>query len=185
MVHVPPHNVSNRSIRNWCLLRHPVMNTNKPGKVRRVLNGASKFCCMSLNKSLLVGPDQLQNLYLFSSAFVSIILPYLLMFYNSKGCFTSYRRDVLQLGVPSKGQLSLLYLRCKYLTADLIVHQYTRHTFAARDLPTCASYALQRTALNNQVMFSQAAFRLCLAKFIGNVTKIKIKLSPLETAPQQ
>ena len=37
-------------------------NPNKPGKVRRVLNGASKFHSVSLNQSLLVGHDLLQNL---------------------------------------------------------------------------------------------------------------------------
>ena len=32
-----------RSDREWYLPHHPVVNPNKPGKVRRVLNGASKF----------------------------------------------------------------------------------------------------------------------------------------------
>ena len=36
-------------------------------------------------------------------------------------------------------------------------HQYTRHIFGARDLPTCANYALQRTAIDNQAMFPDAA----------------------------
>ena len=62
VIQVPPHNCSNRSICEWCLPHHPVMNPNKPGKVRRVLNGASKFHGTSLNKSLLVVPDLLQNL---------------------------------------------------------------------------------------------------------------------------
>ena len=44
------------------LPHHPVINPNKPGKVRRVLNGAAKFHGTSLNKSLLTGPDLLQNL---------------------------------------------------------------------------------------------------------------------------
>ena len=61
MIQVPSHNFSNRSIREWYLPRHPVVNANKPGKVRRVLNGGSKFHGTSLNKSLLVGPDLLQN----------------------------------------------------------------------------------------------------------------------------
>ena len=37
-------------------------NPDKPGKVRRVLNGAAKFHVTSLNKSLLTGPYLLQNL---------------------------------------------------------------------------------------------------------------------------
>ena len=54
VIEVPPHKFSNRSIREWYLPHHPVVNPNKPGKVRRVLNGASKFHDTSLNKSLLV-----------------------------------------------------------------------------------------------------------------------------------
>ena len=46
----------------WHLPHHPVVNPKKHGKVRRVLNGASKFNGASLNQSLLAGPDLLQNL---------------------------------------------------------------------------------------------------------------------------
>ena len=35
--------------REWYLPHHPVVNPNKPGKARRVLNGASKFQGISLN----------------------------------------------------------------------------------------------------------------------------------------
>ena len=49
------------SEREW-YLQHPVVNPNKPAKVRRVLNGVAKFQGASLNNSLLTGPDLLQNL---------------------------------------------------------------------------------------------------------------------------
>ena len=62
VVTVEPHDPRKRSDREWYLPHHPVVIPNKPGKVRRVLNGASKFHGTSLNKSLLVGPDLLQNL---------------------------------------------------------------------------------------------------------------------------
>ena len=62
VVTVEPHDPRKRSDREWYLPHHPVVNPNKPGKVRRVLNGASKFHGTFLNKSLLVGPDLLQNL---------------------------------------------------------------------------------------------------------------------------
>ena len=41
---------------------HPVESPNKPGKVRRVCNAASKFRGISPNGNLLTGPDLLQNL---------------------------------------------------------------------------------------------------------------------------
>ena len=59
---VPPHNPSQRTDREWYLPHQAVVNPHKPGKVRRVLNGASKFQGHSLNNSLLTGPDLLQSL---------------------------------------------------------------------------------------------------------------------------
>ena len=56
------HKVEQRSDKEWYLPHHPVINPNKPGKVRRVLNGAAKFQGTSLKKSLHTGPDLLQNL---------------------------------------------------------------------------------------------------------------------------
>ena len=55
VVTVEPHDPRKRTNHEWCLPHHPVVNPNKPGKVRGVLNGASKFHGTSLNKSLLVG----------------------------------------------------------------------------------------------------------------------------------
>ena len=56
------HKVESCSEREWYLPHHPVVSPNKPGNVRRVLNGAAIFNGASLNKSLLTGPDLLQNL---------------------------------------------------------------------------------------------------------------------------
>ena len=43
VVTVEPHDPRKRSDREWYLPHQPVVNPNKPGKVRRVLNGASNF----------------------------------------------------------------------------------------------------------------------------------------------
>ena len=53
--------VENRSNEERYLPHRSVLNPNKPGKVRSVLNGAATFHGASLNKSLLTGPDLLQN----------------------------------------------------------------------------------------------------------------------------
>ena len=45
-----------KSERQWYVPLHPVENPNKPGKVRRVCNAASKFRGLSLNNNLLTGP---------------------------------------------------------------------------------------------------------------------------------
>ena len=44
------------------LPHHPIENPNKPAKVRRVPNAASKFRGQSLNTNLLTGPELLNSL---------------------------------------------------------------------------------------------------------------------------
>ena len=39
----------------------------------------------------------------------------------------------------------------------MVVHQYTRHIFGARDLPTCANFALRKTATGNMSTYPEAA----------------------------
>ena len=62
VITVKARDPKSRGDRECYLPHHPVLNPNKPGKVRRVLNGASKCHGASMNKSLLVGPNLLQNL---------------------------------------------------------------------------------------------------------------------------
>ena len=125
-----------RSKWEWYLPHHPVLNPNKPGKVRRVLNGAALFHKQSLNSALMTRPDLLQNL-------LYVILKFRQHRYavsaDIEGMF-------LQVGVPDKDQTSLRFLWREDPTQKVVVHQYTRHTFGAKDSPTCANYALQRTA---------------------------------------
>ena len=64
VITVKAHNLKSRADCEWYLPHHPVLKPNKPGNVCRVLNGASKCHGASLNKSLLIGPDLLQNLFL-------------------------------------------------------------------------------------------------------------------------
>ena len=63
----------------------------------------------------------------------------------------------LQVGVPDCDQPSLRFLWRKDPTTNVVVYQYTRHIFGAKDSPTCANYALQRTARNNVSQFPEAA----------------------------
>ena len=100
VVTVEPHDPRKRSDREWYFPHHHVVNPNKPGKVRRVLNGASKFHGTSLNKSLLVAPDLFETLI-----FV------FLRFRQHKYAVSADIEDMfLQVGVLGRDQLSLRFL---------------------------------------------------------------------------
>ena len=74
----------------------------------------------------------------------------------------------LQVDVLPEDQPSLRLLWREDPTADVVVHKYTRHIFGARDLPTCANYALQRTAMDNQAMFPDAASAVLEKFYMGD-----------------
>ena len=122
-------------------------NPNKPGKVRRVINGAAKFHGASLNKSLLTGPDLLQNpIYV------------LLRFRNHPYAVSADIEGMfLQVGELPSDQQSLRFLWLEDPTTNVVVYQFTRHIFGAKDSPTCANYALQRTARDNTNFCTKAA----------------------------
>ena len=152
------HKVESRSEREWYLPHHPVVNPNKPGKVRRVLNGAAKFHGASLNKSLLTGPDLLQNLI------------YVLLWFRQHQFAVSAGIEgmFLQVAVLPCDQPSLRFLWREDPTSNVVVHQYTRHIFGAKDSPTCANYALQRTARDNAREYPEAAKAVLKNFYMGN-----------------
>ena len=133
--------------REWYLPQHPVVHPHKPGKVRRVLNGAAKFQGQSLNNALLTGPDMLTSL-------IHILIRFRKHKYavsvDIEGMF-------LQAGVIPKDQPSLRFLWREDSAAEIAVYQYVRHIFGSKDSPTCANYAPKRTGSDNQDTFPEAA----------------------------
>ena len=133
--------------REWYLPHHPVIHPHKPGKVRRVLNGAAKFHGFSLNKVLLTGPDMLQNL-----------IHILFRFRQYPNAVSADIEGMfLQVGVIPKDQPSIRFLWREDPSTEVSVFQYVRHIFGAKDSPTCANYVLKRTATDNADMFPKAA----------------------------
>ena len=63
----------------------------------------------------------------------------------------------LQVGVLSSDQAPLRFLWLEDPTTNVVVYQYTRHLFGVKDSPTCANYALQRTARDNAKFYPEAA----------------------------
>ena len=148
VIEVPvAHKIENRSDKVWYLPHHPVLNPNKPGKVRRVLNGAAKFHNTSLNKSLLTGPDLPQNpIYI------------LLRFRNYPYAASADIEGMfLQVGSLPSDQPSLRFLWRQDPTINVAVYQCTRHIFRSKDSSTCANYTLQCTARDKAKFYPEAA----------------------------
>ena len=140
------HKVEQWSNKEWYSPHHPVINPNKPGKVLRIINGAAKFNGTSLNKSLLTGPDLIQNL-----------IHFLLRFRQHQFAVSADIDSMfLQVGVPDCDQPSLRFLWREDPRTKVILYQYTRHILGIKDSPTCANYALQRTARDNFNQYREA-----------------------------
>ena len=125
--------------KQWYVPHHPVQNPNKPGKVRRVCNAASKFRGTSLNDNLLTGPDLLQNL-------IGIIF----RFREQRVAITAdIEAMFLQVKVPPEDCIVLRFLWRDNPNKPVKVYEYGRHIFGAKSSPTCANYALQQVARDN------------------------------------
>ena len=135
--------------KQWYLPHHPVVNPNKPGKVRRVCNAASEHHGVSLNSHLMTGPDLLLNL-------VGMILRF-----REEYCALSADIEsmFLQVKVPDSDAKCLRFIWRKNSDDVLKIYEYTRHIFGAKSSPTCASYALQRTISDNESSFPVSALK--------------------------
>ena len=123
------------------------MHPHKPGKIRRVLNGAANFHGQSLNSALLARPDLLQILYHILFRFRQY--PFAVS--------ADVEEMFLQVGVIPRDRPSLRFLGREHPAAEVAVFEYVWHIFGSKDSPTCAHYALKRTAIDNQANFPDAA----------------------------
>ncbi|XP_006813138.1 uncharacterized protein LOC102800684 [Saccoglossus kowalevskii] len=126
----------------WYLPHHPVIHSNKPEKVRVVFDCAAKYQGTSLNDQLLQGPD-LNNtlvgvLLQFRKEPVAIVADIKQMFHQVKVKKTDC--DALRFLWWPEGDLS----------KDPADHQMLVHPFGATSSPSCAAYALKRTADDNR-----------------------------------
>ena len=160
----PPHarkmskqEVCTRTSKAWTLPTHPVTNPNKPGKIRLVNNAAAVYRGVSLNSSLVTGPDLLNRLVgvlmRFRCGEVAIAADIESMFHQVR-----VRRDNAD---------SLRFLWNDDITSNSPpdTYQMLVHIFGAKDSPTCANYALQRTARDNQHNFDALTYYSAIKAF--------------------
>ena len=109
----------------WFLPHHPVLNPNKPGKVRRVCNAAAPFRGASLNDHLLTGPDLLNSL-----------VGVLMRFRQERVALSADIESMFsQVAVVQKDQPVLRFLWRGKQNAEPDVYQFCRHIFGAKSSP--------------------------------------------------
>ena len=105
----------------WFLPHHPVLNPNKPGKVRRVFNVAAPFRGTSLNDHLLSGPDLLNSL-----------VGVLMRFRQERVALSADSASMFsQVAVVERDQPVLRFLWRERDYVEPAVYQDCRHIFGA------------------------------------------------------
>ena len=113
--------------KEWYLPHQPVLNANKPGKVRRVCNAAEKFKDIYLNDKLLAGPDLLHGL-----------TETIFRFREGIALTADIESKFLQVQVPEREKNCLRFLWRPTMNEPVQTHEYQRHVFGEKSSPTCA-----------------------------------------------
>jgi hypothetical protein len=126
------------SNRTWYLPHHSVINPRKPEKMRVVFDAAAVYEGVSLNSSLVTGPDLLNSLFGVLQRFrlrpVALVADITDMFY--------------QVRVPEPDSDALRFLWMEDITSSSPpdVYKMLVHIFGAKDSPCCANFALRKVA---------------------------------------
>ena len=148
---------SARSPKTWFLSHHPVTSPNKPGKVRVVFNAAGEVDGVSLNSTLVTGPDMMNSL-------TGVLMRFRVGRYAIAADIEAYFH---QVRVPPDDADSLRF----YWTDDLdsndppFVMQMLVHIFGAKDSSTCSIHALLQTARDNHMDFDAQTFETVIRSF--------------------
>ena len=154
------------SNKTWYLPHHAVINPNKK-KVRVVFDAASSFKGVSLNDSLVTGPDFLNSLV---------------------GVLMRFRRNAVALVADVEAMFHQVFVKesdrdtLRFLWRNDVqteeepdVYQMQVHIFGAKDSPSCATYALRKTALDNKGKFSNECIQNTLRNFYVNDLLASVK----------
>ena len=145
---VPPEAPKVEVGRKWYLPHHPVFHPQKLGKMRVVFDCAAKFRGTSLNDNLLQGPDFTNNL---------------------AGVLTRFRQETValvadieamfhQVRVPARDRdaLRFLWWPSHDMSREPTDFQMLVHLFGATSSPSCAGFALKKSADDHGADFREA-----------------------------
>jgi len=129
----------------WYVPHHGVYHPKKPGKIRVVFDCSSKYNGKSLNDQLLSGPDLTNSLVAVLTRFrqdrIAVIADVESMFYQVR--VSECHRKFLQFVWWPNGDTN----------AEIRDYQMTVHLFGATSSPSCANFALRKTASDNEQKF--------------------------------
>lgn len=142
---VPQHQLDCEEGQVWYVPHHGVHHPRK-GSLRVVFDCGAEFRGTSLNNELLQGPNLTSSLFgvlvRFRQEPVAFMGDIKSMFYQVK--VPEEDRDFLRFLWWPEGNTSL----------DVVEHRMTVHLFGAVSSPSCASYALRKTAEDNSHHFA-------------------------------
>ena len=123
-------------VRRWFLPHHPVMNPNKPDKVRIVFDCASRSCGVTLNDLLMQGPQLMNNLVGVLTRFrlgnIALVADIEAMFHQ------------VMVAPEDRDALRFLWWPGGDLAEMPRVYRMAVHLFGATSSPSCASFCLRR-----------------------------------------
>ena len=141
----------------WYIPHHGVTNPNKPNKLRIVFDCSAEYGGTSLNQQVLQGPDLTNNLLgvllRFREKPVAVMGDIQSMFHQVR--VSPEHRDVLRF----------LWWRDGNMDGEILEYRMTVHLFGGTWSPSCASYALKRTALDHATEYDASVVNAVLHSF--------------------
>ena len=139
------------SARTWYLPHHPVFHPAKLEKLRVVFDAAAKYEGTSLNDNLFHGPNLANDM-----------IDVLLRFRKENiAMMADIQEMFLQVRVPLDQRDSLRFL---WFTPNLDeppeTYRMNVHIFEAKDSPSIANFALQKTAKDNMCEFDKETIKM-------------------------
>ncbi|KFD62425.1 hypothetical protein M514_25433 [Trichuris suis] len=126
--------------RRWWLPHHPVINPNKPSKLRIVFDAAATFKGVSLNSALLKGPDLTANM-------TSVLLRFRLYpVAVSSDIIKMFHQVMVQ--PPDRSALRFVWKEPGY-PQPLCHYQMMVQIFGATCSPTICAYTLRKAAMDS------------------------------------
>ncbi|XDV46694.1 hypothetical protein PO909_014534 [Leuciscus waleckii] len=131
----------------WYIPHHGVYHPKKPGKLRVVFDCSAKFCCISLNDTLLTGPDMIHSL-------VGVLFRF-----RKEKVICDIERMFHQFFVRPDNRSYLRFLWWEHGDLDREPKEYQMavHLFGAASSPGCADFGLKYLAQQYKALYPSAA----------------------------